>query len=426
MTPTIDEPLFDLAPDALRCPHETFARLRTRQPVSWSDRLGCWVVTRYEDIVRILHDTDVFSSTVATGPGSATPLARQVMDDTTEPDDLRKLARRRATIAETPVLLFTDPPLHTRQRKLVNRAFTPRRVAAMEGRIRAIAEELVGAFAPAGRVELNSQFGVLLPMFVIADALGVPRDEAPSFKRWSDAFVMSNGNPNMTRDDVAHMLRLMNEFYDYFSDQIEQREAAPRDDLLSDIVHARIDGSDRLKPTEMLGMLTQFLVAGNETTAKLIASAVIWLVREPALMSEVRAAPDLLPGLVEEVLRLDAPVQGLFRVAKADGTIGDVPIEKGAFVFLVYASGNRDGCQFQDPDNLELGRVDARPHLALGQGDHFCLGASLARAEARIGLEILLGRLEDIQLTVPLEELEYEPSVALRGLRRLPLTFRPR
>jgi cytochrome P450 len=230
----------------------------------------------------------------------------------------------------------------------------------------------------------------------------------------------------MDKDQLRSLLVSQDEFFAYFGARIEERRATPRDDLISDVVHATLDGRS-LEDHEMLGMFTQFLVAGNETTTKLIASGVRLLLEQPALLASLRHDPSGLAGFVEEVLRVEPPVQGLYRTATTDTEVGGVPIPAGAHLLLLYAAGNRDEERFAVPDAVDPARANAMQHLAFGRGEHYCLGAALARAEGRIGLEVLLQRLADLRLApgvVP-DQLEYEPSYVLHGLRRLPLAFTP-
>lgn len=415
--------LLALEPEALRCPHESFDRLRDDAPVVWLERIGCFAVTRYDDILRVLRSPELFSSASATGPASATPLATSIMEGLAESEELRQLVSQRASVGMSPVLLTADPPLHSRQRNLVNRAFTLPAVAAMEPGVRQVAVDLVDGFVDAGEVEFVSRFCVGLPLTVIADALGVPRADLPAFKRWSDQFVVAIGNPSLTTDGLIEMFRNMNEFYDYFTERIRERQRDPRDDLLSAVVSARLDGSEPLSEQEMLGMLSQFLVAGNETTTKMLASGMLRLATEPDLQDRLRADPSLLNTFVDEILRLDSPVQGLFRTAVEDTEIGGVPIPKGSHLWVLYASGNRDAAQYPDPQRLDVERSNSRTHLAFGQGAHYCLGAPLARAEGRIGFEVLLDRLDDIRLVEGRNRFEYEPTFVLHGLKELHVAF---
>jgi cytochrome P450 len=413
-----------LDPAALRCPYGAFDRLRAEAPVTYVADIECWVVSRFDDIVHIGRHPELFSSALPTGP----VLARQQSAAfkvlvTEEPELVARLASVRAGAR---VLLNADPPEHARQRKIVNRAFTPPKVQALEPRIRAVAHALVDDFAPRGAVELVAEYAVPLPLTIVAECLGVDEGDLPMFKRWSDDFVAGIGNHEMDKDRLRSLLVSQEEFFAYFGARIEERRAAPRNDLISDVVHATLDGRP-LEDHEMLGMFTQFLVAGNETTTKLIASGVRLLVEQPDLLASLRAEPAALAGFVEEVLRLEPPVQGLYRTATTDTEVGGVPVPAGAHLLLLYAAGNRDEDRFAAPEALDPARANALQHLAFGRGEHYCLGAALARAEGRIGLEVLLDRLVGLRLApgVDADQLEYEPSYVLHGLRSLPLAFTP-
>jgi cytochrome P450 len=415
--------LFALEPDAVRCPHVALGALREESPVRWIAEIEAYAVTRYDDIVEVNRHPELFSSTMATGP----VFARQLMETITsllDDEAFRDAVAPRLGRGLATALLNADPPLHSRQRALVNRAFSLRKAREREAAIVEITDGLIDRFVERGEAELVTELAVPLPLTVIAQLLGVPTDDMDAFKRWSDDFVVAIGNHNLSKDDLAAMLRSQGEFFEYFGAQIADRRVAPRDDVVSDVVHARID-SEELTEAEMLSMFSQFLVAGNETTTKLIASAVLWLVRRPDLADRLRAQPGDVAPFIEEILRLEAPVQGLFRVATADTTVGGVDIPSGAAVWLAYASGNRDGSAYTDADECLVDREPGKPHLAFGVGEHFCLGASLARVESQVAIQRLLARLDDIRLAVPDEDLGYEPSYVLHGLHRLPITFTP-
>jgi cytochrome P450 len=394
--------------------------------VYFSDHIKAFVVSRYEDITEVLRNPQVYSSSLASGPRSVSGLADQLIADPNTSEKLRAQAQRRAEISKSKVLLFSDPPNHVRQRKLVNKGFTARRINGMEDEIRGVTNGLVDRFVADGRVELVSQFSIGLPMTVIADLVGVPQDMHDTFKKWSDNFTAGTGNFGLTPEEVADMFDSVDAFYDFFTEQVEARRAEPRDDLLSDLVAARIGGEEPLRIDEILQMLVQFLVAGNETTTNLVTSIVYRLVRDPELQARVRADLDLVQPLVEEVLRLESPVQGMFRYATETTTLGGVEVPEGSILWLSYGSANRDETQFQAGDEITLGRSDPQPHLAFGRGEHFCLGAGLARLEARVGVETLLSRLDDIRLDGADEDIAYLPNFMLRGIRRLPLTFTAR
>lgn len=405
---------------ALGCPYPIFEVLRGRGAPLFSPELGAWLVTRYDDVRAILRDTERFSSANPTGPRSAgdalTQGILQLMGDPSMADSMSRMGRGRVA-----VLLNADPPDHRRQRRLVNPAFRPDRIRALEPAIQTVAERLVddvvNEIRRHGSVDIVSSFAVGLPMAIIALALGVPDDDLATFKRWSDDIVMPVGNPDPSPEQIRGFVISTGEFTDYFLSQIAERRRVPRSDLLSDIANAEIDG-EALTDDEQLGMLQQFLVAGNETTTKLITNIVRHLAENPLLQQQVRTDPSSIEVLVEEMLRLEAPVGGLFRQAKVDVEIGQAQIPAGDHLWLLFASANRDDCKFAIPDEIDLGRDNVKEHLAFGNGEHFCPGAGLARAEARIAIGVLLDALGDITLD-PLNDFHFEDSFVLRGLKNL-------
>ncbi|HWD03505.1 MAG TPA: cytochrome P450 [Amycolatopsis sp.] len=414
--------LLALDPAAVRCPFDAYASLREQGPVVWSERLNAFVVSRYSGIREVLRDPGTFSSRQASGSSSVTSLAERVLNDPEFPDDVRRQAGRRLRLSQSPVLLNADPPQHQRHRRLVSHAFTPRRVTGMEPLFQRLTDELIDGFAGRGTAELISDFALPLPMTVIATILGVPPELLATFKKWSGAFTRGVGALDLPREQISELFRSVGEFYDYFAEQLSIRSTAPADDLLTDLVEARIDGEQPLTEDEILQMLVQFLIGGNETTTNLIGSTMLHLLRDPAQLARVEADPDLVPTLVEEGLRLEAPTQGMFRTATADTEIDGHPIPRGSMVYLIFASGNRDGCEFADPDRLDL-QEPRQHHLAFGRGEHVCIGANLARREAVIAIRTLLARLPGIALATEVQSLDYHPTFILRGPRRLPITF---
>lgn len=411
-----ERPLDDydmLDPALLEAPWGYYRALRREAPVHRDPRTGLVQVSTHELVLRALRQPDVFSNRF----GAA--LAGRA----NAPDGVREVAKRGWPPVDT--MLTADPPAHTRFRGLVNKAFTPRRVTKLEPRIREVATALIDAFAPRGRVELLSEFSVPLPLTIIADQLGVPREDLPRFKRWSDGFVaqLSQLASPEARVEAAELIV---EFQHYFARTLEARRAEPRDDILSDLVHARLEGERPLDTAESLSILQQLLVAGNETTASAIAEGIWLLVRHPDQLALVREAPEeRIPGLVEEVLRLATPTQNMFRVVTRDTELGGVALPKGQVVLLRFAAANRDGGVFPDPDRFDVTRPNAGDHLAFGHGIHFCVGAALARREMRVAFELLLGRLHAIRLA-PGRPVAHKPNALLRGLRELHLEFEPR
>jgi cytochrome P450 len=421
--------LFGLDPEAVSCPYPIFAELRHQAPVVWVEEIESFVVTRYEDVAHVLRHPEAFSSAMATGPVLARQIAEGIALLADQPEaggaDRMEAVLSRVARGRTRVLLTADPPLHRRQRNLVNRSFTQRRVREWDGTIRGIAEDLVTSFPAEGPVEFVQAFAVPLPLSVIADRLGVPRSDMANFKKWSDDFTVAIGNHQLGPDELRSMLVSQSEFFEYFEAMVERRRAEPGDDLVSDLVQARLPDGDELDLPELLGMINQFLVAGNETTTKLLAFSVRRLADDPDMAGRLRADHSLIEPFIEEMLRLEAPVQGLYRQAVEDCTVGGTAIRAGASLWLAYASANHDDEVFACPGDLELDRTFTQPHLAFGFGEHFCLGAALARAEARIGISVLLDRLDPIVLA-PGNRFQYEPSYALHGLRELWLTVTPK
>jgi len=397
-----------LAAETAENPYEFRRALREEAPVYQVPGAGFFIVSRYEDVMYMLCNEDVFSSKI--------PPGRQE-----EPTpEINEILAQGYPAANT--LLTNDPPSHTRFRALVNRAFSARRVATMATPVKTIANELIDRFAGDGRVELVNQFAVGLPLTVIADALGVQRADMDKFKRWSDDAVAPLGGmiSYERRVECAHSLV---EFQHYFAVQLHERRHEPRDDILTDLINARLYGVESLDTAEMLNILLQLLVAGNETTTNLIASGMMLLLKNPPQMASLASDASLIPNFIEESLRMESPVQQLFRQATIDTEIGGVKIPAGSIVAACYASANRDDAQFHDADSFNPRRDNARTHLAFGQGVHFCLGAALARLEARIAFELLLVRLKNIRLAPKLNDFRHVPSLILRGLRELHIEF---
>ncbi len=412
---------FDLLdPGVLAEPYAFYGALRAEAPVHLTP-YGFWLISRYDHVMTVVRDPERFSSRMLAGPFAAepSPEVAEILED---------------AYPGVPTLLTNDPPSHTRFRNLVNKAFTPKRVGGMEADIRRIADELVDRFIKAGEVELVSQFAVPLPLTVIADALGVDRADMPAFKRWSDDSVAPLSGL-LTEERKVECARTRVEMQRYMVERIEERRIERRDDLLSDLVHARVDAGagdggsgegagEPLTMAELLNVIEQLLVAGNETTTKLITAGVLLLLERPEQMALVRQDRSLVPNLVEEALRYESPVQMLFRPTTVEVEVGGVTIPPGSACMVMYGSANRDDGHFPDGASFDVARDNARTHLAFGQGPHFCVGAALARAEARIAFDVLLERLEDIAVA-PANTYERELSMVLRGWKALHLTFTP-
>lgn len=404
--------LFD--PAVMECPFPFYEALRGEAPVYEVPGFGMYLISRFDDVTDALRSPEIFSSDLARArPGSVVGLFSPPPTE-----EIQQVLREGYPATKT--LLTNDPPSHTRYRALVSKAFSPRRVAQMEPGIHALAHELIDAFVEDGRVELVRQYAVRLPLTIIADALGVPRTDMEAFKRWSDKAVSPLGNL-LSYDQQVEVARNYVEFQRYFAEKIDERRREPADDMLTDLVDARVDG-EALSTPELLDIVQQMLVAGNETTTKLIGSSMLLLLEHPDTMAAVRADRTLVPALVEEALRLEAPVQGLFRITATDTVLGGATIPEGSLCVLLYGSANRDDDAFPEATALDLQRENARNHVSFGLGTHYCVGASLARAEARIAFDALLDRLVEIRRATT-EPPTYERNFVFRGLSELWLEF---
>jgi cytochrome P450 len=404
-----------VSPEVLECPYPFFERVRNEAPVHQTP-LGFWLVSRYDDVMAVVRDTERFSSNMRNSFTAPAPS-----------DELRAIQAEAYPSVNT--LLTNDPPSHTQFRALVNKAFTPKRVAQLEGEIRQIANDLVDRWVDGGRVELVNEFAVGLPLTVIADALGVDRADMPAFKRWSDDSVAPLSGM-LSPERQLECARSRVEMQRYMAERCRERETDPRDDLLSDLVQARFDSGERageqLSMPELLNVIEQLLVAGNETTTKLIAAGMLALLEHPAQMMAVRADRSLIPNLVEEALRYESPVQMLPRVAKVDVEVGGVAVPAGSILMMMYGCANRDDAKYPGAAAFDVTRDNARTHLAFGQGPHFCPGAALARSEARIAFELLFDRCADWALDTTVDAPTHrELSMTLRGLSALHLTYTP-
>jgi cytochrome P450 len=324
-------------------------------------------------------------------------------------------------------MLTADPPEHTRYRKLVNKAFMPKRVNDMHAEIHGICDALIAAFAGRGEVELASQFGQPLPMRVIAGQLGIPVSDMPKFRRWSSAFVAQLGQMAGPEQEVAAARDIV-DFQHYFAARLAEKRAAPSDDILSDLATVTLaeEGDPRpLTTPEALNIIQQLLVAGNETTAHTLTGGMRYLIEDPEQMAAVLADLSLIPNLVDETLRMMTPTQNMWRVATRDAELGGVRIAAGSVLLLRYGSGNRDERQFPDGERFDIRRRNANRHVAFGFGIHTCLGAALARKELALAFELLLTRLRNWRFAPGKNDFSHHPSVLLRGLKALHLEFDP-
>ena len=374
--------------DARRDPYPLYARARSDCPLFRRPASRLWMVFDYPTVWRVLSDHETFSS--KHGPEW---------------------------------IVFTDPPRHTKLRALVSKAFTPRSVAALGPRIEALSRGLLDAVAERGEMDLSAEYAVPLPMMVIAEMLGIPVEDRPRFVRWNDVILDMSyavaGSP-----EAAAAVRAFHaataEMDAYLAELLERRKAEPRDDLLTRLGEAEVDG-ERLTHGEILGFFQGLLVAGSETTTNLINSAVLCFAENPGELGRLRGAPELLPSAVEEVLRYRSPLQWMYRIARREVELHGQVVPAGAMVLAMIGSANRDPAQFADADRFDVTR-DPNSHVAFGHGVHFCLGAPLARLEARVALTDLLLGLDGLEVA------EMGPWAPRKGLHvhgpaRLPVKF---
>jgi cytochrome P450 len=361
-------------------PFAWYRSMRAAQPVLFNQDSSSWQVFRYTDVQRVLSSFDEFSSRFG---GQDTALSNS--------------------------LIANDPPRHRQLRTLVSQAFTPRAVEDLAPRMRAITDELLAGVVERGQIDVVRDLAYPLPVIVIAELLGVPASERARFKAWSDDITNTQSYGMGEREMTA-----------YFSHLVEERRRQPRNDLVSALIAAQIEG-EHLSLPELLGFCVLLLVAGNETTTNLIGNAMLCFDEQPGVLDELRAQPELLPAAIEEVLRFRSPVQSMFRRVARLTTLGEHQLEPGQSVLAWIGSANRDELAFEEPDRFDIRRAPNK-HLAFGHGIHFCLGAPWARLESRIALEAILLRLKNVRRAAHVA-LEAQESFIVYGVKSLPMTF---
>ena len=384
-----------LSPDVQANPFPYYAFLRHNHPAAWLEPTQAWAISRYRDVDAAIKNPQVFSS--------AQWLSESIGDLNPVP--------------QVPWMIETDPPDHSRLRKLVSKAFTPRMVGRLEPHIRGIAHDLLEPLRQR-EFDFMREFAGVLPVIVIAEMLGIEPARRADFKRWSDNIVRGTNRPSAPAERDA-IKRSNAEMCAYLEQVIARRRVEPRDDLLTALVRAEAD-QQTLTADEVLAMAALVLAAGNETTTNLIGNAVMGLLSRPADLAAVRNDRSLVPRLLEEVLRHDSPIQMVFRRTTTAVAVGDTTIPAGAVVFVLLGSANRDEQQFPDPDRFDLHR-DTTGHHAFGFATHYCLGAELARLEAKVALEELLFSCPPF--AGELERCHRVSSILIRGVESLPLRF---
>ena len=393
-----------LDPEVLANPYPLYRRLRTEAPVHWDPFLHAWVVTRYSDVVRVLHD---FSA-------DRTPTPEQL-----ERMNLSAISPIAAVMVKQ--MLFLDAPAHTRLRSLASNVFTPARVRVLRSHIQQIADTLIDTAMAAqpGQMDIIADFAEPLPAIVTAEMLGVPIRDHRKLKDWTAVFAEMLGNFQHNPDHVPKVLRALEEMLEYFRERVREMRAHPREGLINSLLTAEING-DRLTEEEVIANSIVTMVGGQETTTNLIGNGLLALLRHPEEMQRLRDDPELVPSAVEELLRYESPSQHTARLARADVELGGRKIRKRDAVIAVMGAANRDPERFPDPDRLDLARKDNR-HLAFGWAAHFCFGAALARIEGQVSFATILRRMPKLVLQhVPLQ---WRTNLGLRGLIALPVRY---
>ena len=393
----------DFAPDDidfyLGDPYPALRRLRREDPVHWYEKAACWCITKHADVEQVSRNPQLFTSTqgILLGYG---------------------LENRQRGVP--PSILEMDPPQHNRHRKLVIQAFAPRAVAALEPRIRAIARESLDAVPVGEAVDFVNAVSIPLPMYVIAEMVGVPREDWSDFRRWADALVHAAGGMGNAGNDA--ILAALGELFAYFTELLAARRRTPREDLVSTLARAEIDG-DRLTDPEILMFCATLLAAGNETTRNLISGGAFALMQHPDQKHVLLADPGLVPNAIEEMLRWWPPLLSFSRHATSATSLRGKEIGEGDCVLLLYPAANRDEEVWgEDAERFDVRRDHTRRrHLSFGFGEHLCLGAPLARLEARVMFEELLARLPEFEPAGPLER---QHSRLMNGIERMPVVFK--
>jgi hypothetical protein len=391
----------------LRDPYPILHHLRSNTPVYWSESVGGWIITRYDDVVTTFRDVAHFSNEGRLG---------RAIDylSTEQRAHFGAFQNHYATKS----LLHSDPPDHTRLRSLLNKAFTPRVVEAMRPRVEALVDELLTQAMRAGSVDLVRDLASPLPAIVIAQILGAPAEDAQLFKQWADDILAFQGVNRPALEVLERSQRGLVDIRAYLTNLIADRRRHSRDDLISHLVAAETQ-AECLTESELLATCVTLLIAGHETTLSLIGNGLLTLLQHPEQLQQLRQDPTLMPAAIEEMLRYESPVSRQPRLIKQDVTLGGQQLRRGQIAFQFLNAVNRDPAYFPDPDRFDLRRQNNR-HLAFGHGIHFCIGAPLSRLEGPIAIAAVLRQMPTLRLTQ--DAADWDTSKAnSRLLRSLPV-----
>jgi cytochrome P450 len=390
--------------------------LHEQCPVYRMPETGFYVVTKYDDLRQVLKDTDTFSNNITAKDGKGLQGDLGILYENI-------IAERGWAHVQT--LQRTDPPVHSRYRKLLDRVFTVKRVREMVPYVDEVANALIDSWIGDGRCEFNMQFAMPMPGIIIAEQLGLGRADVARFKRWADALIALSIR-KWSEAEIRAIAETELEMQHFLFHEFEKRRDNPTDDLMSALVHAHGDDEEPLSMHELQNLMHQLISGGFETTQSAIAHGLWLLLRHPEVMDRLRAEPAMIKPFCEEVLRIESPVQGLARMTTRDVELNGTTIPAGSMVLTRYGAANRDPEKFECPHRFDIDRKNAGAQIAFGSGAHFCVGASLARQEMVSSFTALLARLDDIRLERELPSPAHNPSLYFMPMKELPITFRKR
>jgi cytochrome P450 len=396
-----------LSDTQLEDPYPLYRRIRREEPVVYNAKHDVWFVTRHADCLKALRDHDSFSTKTVFFPSTPWP-----------PEVQAELDKGYSWYY---LLSNNDPPDHTPLRRAVQTAFTNRQTAALERRVREIGNDLVDTFAADGQCELFNAFAYRFPALVIVEVLGLPRDDMEQLKKWGDDWVLLFSD-SATTEELVEAARNYVAFQNYFKEAFEEREREPRDDLLTGILQALKNEEVRLQIEDIVNVPINLMTAGHITGTLLMTATMRFLMTHPSQLDAVKADLSLIPAAVEEALRMEPSVHGIFRTTKCPVEMGGKTIPEEARVLLVYGSANHDEDVFFDAEQYNVFRPDVAEHLGFGRGTHFCPGAPLARLEQRVAFETMLTRLPNLRLQKGVEE-QRLVHFWLRGMQTIHLEW---
>jgi cytochrome P450 len=395
-------------------PNSYYAAMRAKDPVHFDEKLGVWLVSRYEDLQTVFRDPLTFSMK----HGYESTYAKGLLDE------FKQILERDGG-GFFPDAIMTDPPEHTRVRKLMDNAFTVRRVKQLEPGITAVVANMIDALADKGRCEFVKEFSQPLTIAIICEQLGLDHFDGHKIERWSQAVVQQISHMQ-TRESMAENARHICDLQNYLIARIREREAAPREDMISDLVHAVTEDGTKLTFKETVSLVRAMLIAGNETTATALTNLFYLLATQPEQAELLRRVADddrLLTRFVEELLRIEGPVRALSRMTTREVELGGTSLPAHAPLLLLFASGNDDETEFACPRTFDINRGNLGRHVGFGAGTHRCIGSALARMELKVAARELIKRLDNFKLEIPVDQVSFVPTVATRTIAALPVSF---